>query len=78
MSKKLRSELCYFWLPAGARRANVPASSSVDDPFPTAADVVELFRRWHRLLEPDGVELAVYNPRSLLADALPVFSWSVA
>jgi len=68
----------YFWLPEGARRANVPLSSSVDEPFPTAADVVELFRRWRDLLEPDGVELSVYNARSLLADALPVFSWSAA
>jgi hypothetical protein len=68
----------YFWLGEGERRENVPEDVSVEDPFPTTAVVVDLFRRWRELVEPDGVELAVYNPRSRLAEVLPVFAWSPA
>jgi hypothetical protein len=68
----------YFWLAPGERRDNVPSEEAVVERFPTAQPVVELFRTWRELLEPDGIELEVYNPRSLLADALPVFAWSVA
>ena len=63
----------YFWLADGARRANV--TGAVGSPFPTAAPVVDLFRRWRELLEPDGVRLMVQNPRSLLAGVLETFSW---
>lgn len=68
----------YFWLGEGERRDNVPEDVSVEDPFPTTGVVVDLFRRWRELVEPDGVELAVYNPRSRLAEVLPVFAWSTA
>jgi len=68
----------YFWLEEGETRANVPEGMGAADPFPTAGEVVDLFRCWRSLLEPTGVELEVYNPRSRLAQALPVFSWSVA
>jgi len=67
----------YFWLDEGARRENVPEDAALDDPFPTAGAVVDLFRRWRELVEPEGIELSVYNPRSRLAEALPVFSWNV-
>jgi hypothetical protein len=63
----------YFWLEPGERRANVPLESSLDEPFPTAEPVIDLFGRWRDLLEPEGIELLVYNPRSLLTRALPVF-----
>ena len=46
----------------------VPASRELTRSF-------EYFRRWRPLLEARGVELLVYNPRSLLAEALDVFSW---
>ena len=68
----------YFWLEEGERRPTVPLSSAVDDPFLNAQPVVDLFRRWRALLEPAGVEIAVYNPRSLLAGALPVFRWGLS
>jgi hypothetical protein len=63
----------YFWLQPGERRPNIEEGSAVADPFPTADPVIDLFARWRKLLEPEGVELFVYNPRSLLARALPVF-----
>ena len=64
----------YFWLDESELRPTV--TTAVDAPFPTAEPVVELFGRWRELLEPEGVELAVYNPRSLLARSLEVFRWS--
>jgi hypothetical protein len=68
----------YFWLAPGERRDNLPSDDAVAESFPTADGVVELFGHWRALLEPEGVELAVYNPRSLLAETLPVFAWSQA
>src|SRR5207249_1724538 len=35
--------------------------------------IVDLMANWRALLEADGVELSVYNPKSLLAGPLPVF-----
>jgi hypothetical protein len=64
----------YFWLPEGEARPTV--TSAVDAPFPTSEPVIDLFARWRELLEPEGVELTVYNPRSLLARSLEVFRWS--
>jgi hypothetical protein len=63
----------YFWLDEGGRRDNVPTDAAVAQPFATAEAVVGLFRSWREVLERDGVELTVYNPRSLVADVLPVF-----
>jgi hypothetical protein len=66
----------YFWL--DERESRGSGSDPLDDPFPTAGAVVELFRGWRELLEPEGVELCVHNPRSRLTEALPTFSWSTA
>jgi hypothetical protein len=65
----------YFWLEEGERRATLPPESVAEDAFPTSGAVIDLFARWRALLEPEGVELAVYNPRSLLAGTLEVFRW---
>jgi hypothetical protein len=35
--------------------------------------VVRLMAEWREALEPVGVQLTVYNPRSLLADVLPLY-----
>jgi hypothetical protein len=63
----------YFWLEPGERRPTLPATVEPGDPFLNARPVIDLFARWRALLEPRGIELSVYNPRSLLAGALPVF-----
>jgi hypothetical protein len=65
----------YFWLPDGARRETIPEGSTPADLFNMSRPVVELFANWRAVLEQEGVQLLVYNPRSLLAEVLPVFSW---
>lgn len=66
----------YFWLPPGERRVELKALEAPDRAFPMAGPIVDLFGRWRSQLEPEGVELLVYNPRSLLAEVLPVFAWA--
>jgi hypothetical protein len=68
----------YFWLPESADRDSLQRVHGIgrDDPHPTARAMVEYLGRWASLLAPEGVRLAVENPRSLLADALPVRSVS--
>jgi hypothetical protein len=46
--------------------------------FRGADHIVELYRRWRAHAESLGVELLVHNPRSLVAEALDVFSWEHA
>ena len=78
----------YFWLPADKtlkydeQRATLVAAevndirgNRFDDLHPTAASggVVDQMAEWGRCLADDGITLSVYNPRSLLADVLPVY-----
>jgi hypothetical protein len=66
----------YFWLPPGETRAyENPDVQGADRPFGGAEGTVELLGMWHDVLAAGGVELSVYNPRSLAAARLPVFSW---
>lgn len=47
-----------------------------DQPHSTVRNgIVEIMRNWSELFEKGGVRLSVYNPRSLLAEVLPVFKW---
>lgn len=51
-----------------------PHGFSADDRHATVtAGVVELLGEWREVLAADGVELRVYNPRSLLAEVMPVY-----
>jgi len=77
----------YFWLPPGetasvdrARATVSCAASNVlrgtrsgDRHHTTTNGVVELMAEWRRYFADRGVRLSVYNPRSLLADVLPVY-----
>ena len=65
----------YFWLEPGEAR---PYELGVDAsaPWPQAGQVVEMMGRWREIMNDAGVELLVYNPRSLLAERLPVFRWT--
>jgi hypothetical protein len=65
----------YFWLDPGEARPYEPGVDA-GAPWPQTEQVVEMMRRWRGLMNADGVELSVYNPRSRLVDAMPVFSWS--
>jgi hypothetical protein len=77
----------YFWLPPDETQAMDPATGALvggernptrgnraEDPHFTAqAGIVGLIGSWRPILEEAGVTLSVYNPRSLLAEVLPVF-----
>jgi hypothetical protein len=66
----------YFWLPPGETRAyENPGVEGADRPFGGARGTVALLGIWHDALSADGIELSVYNPRSLAAERLPIFSW---
>jgi hypothetical protein len=65
----------YFWLAPGERRDALRPSESPEQPFPMADLIVDVFGRWGGVLEPEGIELFAYNPRSRLAQALDVFAW---
>jgi hypothetical protein len=77
----------YFFLPpdktlgmdpstgtSAAVDANQWRGNRSDQPHNTLrTGVVPVMTEWRRALNADGVELAVYNPRSLLAGPLPVY-----
>jgi hypothetical protein len=66
----------YFWLPADEMRASVTVAHPglrVSAPFPSAQRVIDVFSRWRVYLNQRGVTQAVYNPKSLLAEAMPVY-----
>lgn len=61
----------YFWLQKDQPRE---MNDSVDVVHSTAINgVVELMREWKAFYDARGIELYVYNPRSLLADVMPVW-----
>jgi hypothetical protein len=65
----------YFWLERDAERADIGLPRrrlTVDDPFAGAATVIHTLGVWHALFAARGVTLEVYNPKSLLAEVLPV------
>lgn len=64
----------YFWLRRDEPREMIGRPSSVDGIHSTAVNgIVELMRDWREYYQPQGIELYVYNPRSLLAAVLPVW-----
>ena len=68
----------YFYLPWGAPAEGERWGRKASDRFPSADLVVECFRRWRSVADASGVSIEVYNPRSLLAEALDIFSWDTA
>lgn len=77
----------YFWLPPDKTEVVDPTSGHFgpgdrnpfrgqryDEPHNTArSGVVALMEDWSGIFAREGVHLSVYNPRSLLADVLPVY-----
>ena len=66
----------YFWLPSNETRSvdeRRGASSAVVHDRATSG-MIETVSEWHEWLRARGVELLVYNPRSLLAAKLPLYS----
>lgn len=65
----------YFWLkPDEARYDDVINKRNYLDVHNTARETVIWAKRWHKCLRKRGVELFVYNPKSLLAKSIPVFA----
>jgi hypothetical protein len=65
----------YFWLGPGETRRYEKPGVEASSLFTGHDAIVSMLGDWHDLLAREGTELAVYNPRSLLAERLPVFSW---
>jgi hypothetical protein len=65
----------YFWLPAGVARTYEKTPLQASDPFAGARPIVAMMGDWHDVLASRGVALSVLNPRSLLVERLPVYSF---
>ena len=63
----------YFWLPPGVARPDERPIFTADSRWFQADQMIETLRLWRQLVEPSGVRISVYNPRSLLAEAIPVY-----
>jgi hypothetical protein len=68
----------YFWLGPGETRSYEQQGADAKKVFLGAAPIVSLLAAWHETLLDNEVELLVYNPRSLLAERIPVFAWDTA
>ncbi|HEY8645252.1 MAG TPA: hypothetical protein VIL77_05160 [Gaiellaceae bacterium] len=62
----------YFWLGESETRAYEKEGVDASMLFTNAERTVSTLGRWRELLQPEGIELLVWNPRSLLAEVLPV------
>ena len=61
----------YFWLPEGKSRTDRP----VDATHPAAGrGIVQDMGDWRNFLSSQGVDLTVYNEKSLLTEVMPVYS----
>jgi hypothetical protein len=67
----------YFWLPREETRSvdTIRGASAAEAHTQSQTGLGERLAAWHAAYQPWGIRLAVYNPRSLLAASLPVFSW---
>jgi hypothetical protein len=63
----------YFWLAAGEARTYEKTPLRAEDPWVAAGPITEMMGDWHDLFAAEGVELLVLNPRSRLAERLPVY-----
>lgn len=64
----------YFWLGAGqTSETDLRRQASFAERHNTADAIVPFLGRWGDILAREGVELSVYNPKSLLAQVLPVY-----
>lgn len=63
----------YFWLAPGEKRAYEPEAVHVGREWGATPLILAMMRGWQEELAPAGVELSVWNPRSRLAEVLPVF-----
>ena len=69
----------YFNVPPGEPNpAWVNGASDPNDLHSTAqSGIVETVGAWAQWMAERGVQMSVYNPKSLLAEVIPVFSWDM-
>ncbi len=65
----------YFWLGPGETRTYEKPGVTSRTRFTGADGIVSMLGRWRELFTVDGVQLMVLNPRSLLANVLPVYEF---
>lgn len=64
----------YFWLDSDeTRNIDQRRRASHQDRHNTANAIIPFMAQWRELFSNEGVELYVYNPRSLLAQELPIY-----
>ena len=63
----------YFWLAPGEKRAYEPEEVDVAKEWGATPLILAMMAGWRRELEPAGIRLSVWNPRSRLAEVLPTF-----
>ena len=63
----------YFWLAPGETRDYEKPGITASMRFSGTAQIVSMLGDWADVLAPEGIELSVLNPQSLLAERLPVF-----
>jgi hypothetical protein len=68
----------YFWLRYDETRADMVGQIPHDQPYPMVQPLIEHLAGWVPLLAERGIRLSVYNPRSLLAEVMPVFRRAAA
>ncbi len=68
----------YFWLSEDETRdTDINRYKSYNNPHQTSERTISCLGKWKDLFNQKGIELYVYNPRSLLASVLPVFKINV-
>ncbi len=66
----------YFWLEHNqTRRNDMIRDKTYRNKHNTAWETIIWAKRWRKYFQKKGVELYVYNPRSLLVQSLPIFTF---
>lgn len=69
----------YFWLDRDeAALVDRLRNARPDQPHNMATSTLECLDQWNKILRARGIEMMVYNPRSLLSRVLPIFNSGVA
>ena len=63
----------YFWLAPGEKRSYDHEAVDVAREWGATPLILAMMSGWRKELEPEGIELSVWNPRSSLSEVLPVF-----
>ena len=62
-----------FWRPPDTVRTDEKPELKVESRYTNSSRIIGMLGEWRRIFASEGVRLTVYNPRSLLTAALPVY-----